>query len=33
MLTIDRNLADAIYRSDFGAFTYRAFEAVKPASA
>ena len=29
-MTIDRNLADAIYRNDFGAFTYRAFEAVNP---
>ena len=29
-MTIDRNLADAIYRTDFGAFTYRAFEAVNP---
>jgi hypothetical protein len=29
-MTIDRNLADAIYRIDFGAFTYRAFEAVNP---
>jgi hypothetical protein len=29
-MTIDRNLADVIYRNDFGAFTYRAFEAVNP---
>jgi len=27
---IDRDLADAIYRTDFGAFTYRAFEALNP---
>ena len=29
-MTIDRNLADAVYRINFGAFTYRAFEAVNP---
>jgi len=29
-MTIDRNLADALYRTNFGAFTYRAFEAVNP---
>ena len=29
-MKIDRNLADAIYRTDFGAFTYRAFEALNP---
>src|SRR6266446_1037282 len=27
---IDRDLANAIYRTDFGAFTYRAFEAINP---
>ena len=26
----DRDLADAIYRTDFGAFTYRAFAAINP---
>jgi predicted phage terminase large subunit-like protein len=29
-MKIDRDLADAIYRTDFGAFTYRAFEALNP---
>src|ERR1700687_3186991 len=29
-MTIERNLADAIYRTDFGAFVYRAFEALNP---
>jgi predicted phage terminase large subunit-like protein len=29
-MIIDRHLADAVYRTDFGAFTYRAFEAVNP---
>ena len=29
-MSIDRDLANAIYRTDFGAFTYRAFEAINP---
>ena len=29
-MKIDRHLADAFYRTDLGAFTYRAFEAVNP---
>jgi predicted phage terminase large subunit-like protein len=29
-MKIDRDLVDAIYRTDFGAFTYRAFEALNP---
>src|SRR5437016_14706 len=29
-MNIDRDLANAIYRTDFGAFTYRAFEAINP---
>src|ERR1700737_3744630 len=29
-MKIDRDLANAIYRTDFGAFTYRAFEAINP---
>jgi len=29
-MKIDRDLADAIYRTNFGAFTYRAFEALNP---
>src|SRR5712672_2317346 len=29
-MTIDRDLADALYRTHFGAFTYRAFEALNP---
>jgi predicted phage terminase large subunit-like protein len=29
-MKIDRELADAIYRTDFGAFTYRAFQALNP---
>jgi hypothetical protein len=29
-MKIDRDLADAIYRATFGAFSYRAFEALNP---
>jgi hypothetical protein len=29
-MKIDRDLANALYRTDFGAFTYRAFEAINP---
>jgi len=29
-MKIDRDLADALYRTHFGAFTYRAFEALNP---
>src|SRR5947207_2500564 len=29
-MTIDRTLADAFYRTHFGAFAYRAFEALNP---
>ena len=29
-MNIDRDLANAIYRTKFGAFTYRAFEAINP---
>ncbi|HKM70369.1 MAG TPA: hypothetical protein VJX94_09970, partial [Stellaceae bacterium] len=29
-MKIDRHLADALYRADFGAFTYGAFEALNP---
>ncbi len=29
-MSIDRNLADIVYRIDFGAFVYRAFEALNP---
>src|SRR5260370_33330591 len=29
-MKIDRDLADAIYRTDFGAFTCKAFEALNP---
>src|SRR5438132_7138325 len=29
-MKIDRDLADAFYRSHFGAFTYKAFEALNP---
>ena len=31
-MKIDRDLANAIYRTDFRAFTYRAFEAINPGS-
>ena len=29
-MKIDRDLANALYRTNFGAFTYRAFEAINP---
>jgi hypothetical protein len=29
-MKIDRNLADAVYRTDFGAFTYAAYKALNP---
>src|SRR5260370_16678114 len=29
-MKIDRDLADAVYRTHFGAFVYRAFEALNP---
>ena len=29
-MKIDRTLADAFYRTHFGAFTYRAFESLNP---
>ncbi|MGC1886434.1 MAG: hypothetical protein WA709_10105, partial [Stellaceae bacterium] len=29
-MKIDRDLVNAIYRTNFGAFTYRAFEAINP---
>jgi hypothetical protein len=31
-MKIDRNLVNAICRTNFGAFTYRAFAAINPAS-
>jgi hypothetical protein len=29
-MKLDRNAADAVYRNNFGAFTYAAFEVVNP---
>ena len=29
-MTINRELLDAVYWTDFGAFTYEAFEALNP---
>ena len=29
-MKIDRDLADAVYRTNFGAFTYGAFKALHP---
>ena len=29
-MKIDRDLVNAIYRTNFGAFTYRAFEPINP---